>query len=66
MQSQITTEKNGIALIQDELNARGIKYEDKWKIRKLKSVLVNEGLDGEKEFEPKSSLIIQAIKDESI
>ena len=64
--SQITTEKNGLALIQDELNARGMKYKDQWKIRKLKSVLINEGLDGEKEFEPKSSLIIQAIKDESI
>ena len=64
--SQITLDKNGIALIKDELDNRGIKYDDKWKIRKLKSVLSNEGLDGEKEFEPKSSLILQAIKDESI
>ena len=61
--AQITTDKNGVALVQDELNARGIKYDAKWKIRKLKNVLTNEGLDGEKEFKPKSSLIIQANED---
>ena len=63
---QITTEKNGVALLRDELSERGISYNDEWKIRKLKSVLTSEGLDGEKEFQPKSSLIMQAIKDQSI
>ena len=36
--SQITTEKDGVALIKDELDARGIKYDDNWKIRKLKNL----------------------------
>ena len=64
--SQITTEKDGVTLIKDELNARGIEYDDNWKIRKLKNVLINDGLNGEKEFKPKSSLIMQAIDNELI
>ena len=64
--SQITTEKDGVTLIKDELNARGIEYDDNWKIRKLKNVLINDGLNGEKEFKLKSSLIMQAIDNELI
>ena len=64
--SQITTEKNGVALIQDELNERGISFDKTWKIRKLKNVLSSEGLDGDKLFQPKSSLILKAIEDETI
>ena len=64
--SQITTEKNGVALIQDELNERGIRFDKTWKIRKLKNVLSSEGLDGDKLFQPKSSLILKAIEDETI
>ena len=64
--SQITTEKDGVTLIKDELNERGIEYDDNWKIRKLKNELINDGLNGEKEFKPKSSLIMQAIDNELI
>ena len=64
--SQITMDKNGVALIQDELNTRGIKFDENLRIRALKNVLSKKALDGEKEFEPHSSLIIQAVKDELI
>ena len=64
--SRFTIDKNGISLIQDELSVRGIEFDESLGIWALKTLLTRVALNGEKEFQPKSSLIIQAIKDELI
>lgn len=64
--AQITMANNGIALVRDELQARGITYDNELKIRGLKNLLSTKCFDGAKEFVPKSALIIKAIKEGNI